>query len=353
MRSKIACVVCGNGLGHLKRTIEAMRVFIQTYPHYAVTFFIEPSHQGYLKQLANFPHGVQVLTLPLKWSLDEQYYTDGSPFEQTYRTLSGVDFSAFDFIYSDNLLEPLIFHPHVILGGSFLWHDVLLQAYPHLPSIQSYFIQMDKLLRTHHPPMLANERFAMPYLYAVTDHKPIGLVHFANGVVKERDFHQMPQSILLALGNNPSAGGLLEQIIDDLLRVQQAHISLLAEPSWEVALAVYGLHSQSFHFDNDGWEKVDVVITRAGMGTISDCIAMRVPMLTVTELNPEIQHNQAILHHAKVALPLSEFIPSALHDYDLQPSHFDRFGLDGITDMISHFKHDAILQTWLNPHPSS
>lgn len=352
MRSKIACVVCGNGLGHLKRTIEAMRVFIQTYPHYEVMFFIEPSHQGYLKQLANFPHGVQVLSLPLKWSLDEQYYTDGSPFEQTYHALAQVDFSCFDFIYSDNLVEPVCFHPRVILGGSFLWHDVLLQAYPQSPSVQTYFAQMDELLQTHQPSMLANEQFAMPYLSTRTNVKPIGLVHFAKGVIRERPFQDLPQSILLALGNNPSAGGLLKQITDDLLRLQQAGITLLAEASWQEALSLYEIKSRSFDF-HDGWEEVDLVITRAGMGTISDCIAMRIPMLTVAESNPEIQHNQAILHHAQIALSLSEFIPTALQDYGLQASHFDRFRVDGITDMISYFKHDAMLQQWINQHPSS
>ena len=49
---------------------------------------------------------------------------------------------------------------------------------------------------------------------------------------------------------------------------------------------------------------MDFAVIRGGMGTISDCVAARLPMLYVNDPKPEIQFNQQRLEQLGIGLPL-------------------------------------------------
>jgi len=59
-----------------------------------------------------------------------------------------------------------------------------------------------------------------------------------------------------------------------------------------------------FDFWDDNLQTVDLAVIRGGLGTISDCIAARVPMLYVEDPDPEIRFNQARLDQLGIGLSL-------------------------------------------------
>ena len=66
---------------------------------------------------------VAAVSLPLRWNPNAEYY--GEWLLTWHRAIPSWGLQNFDYVLSDNLVEPLFYSKHVILIGSFFWHDVL------------------------------------------------------------------------------------------------------------------------------------------------------------------------------------------------------------------------------------
>src|SRR5215510_6886556 len=105
----------------------------------------------------------------------------------------------FDFVLSDNLVEPLLYSEHVVLSGSFLWHDVLSQAFGAIDDIGRYDRQCRELLASARPHIIANRYFATPAVCAQPNVHKVGLVHFSP-INERRRFVSRRKRAVIALG---------------------------------------------------------------------------------------------------------------------------------------------------------
>lgn len=323
----LACVICGNGYGHLKRTLSIVEHLHQVRPDVAITLYVDHQHHAKIARRASFAH-IESLHLPLKWFTSGHAYADGAVFKATRQTLATLPLTDYDLVYTDNLVEPLFTTQQVVLGSSFLWHDVLHSAYPEVPTIQHYYDTIENLLDAHRQPMLANRYFQMPHLSTVTEVIPIGMISFVepDGVP-----HTPPHNILLAPGNSSAVPELLTLITPDLRRLVEQGYTLKAGAEWQSYLFDLGVPSTAHDFGS--FAGVDAVITRAGIGSVSDCITSRLPMLLIPDSNPEIRYNQSVIKASGLGFDLVDF-----ETFDISPERFATFSLDGVIDAVRYLE---------------
>jgi hypothetical protein len=201
----------------------------------------------------------------------------------------------------------------VTLVGSFLWHDVLLAAFPGSGEIHAYWNRCEALLRFKQPNIIANEYFATPAVRRQTSLHEVGLIHLS-GTRKNGHSSQGEKKVLIALG----AAECGEQTIDELISV----IPLLQQTGIQVcaaSLAVYRKLTERycgielFDFASGDLGSVDLAIIRGGLGTISDCVAAMVPMYYLNDPNPEICFNQRRLCELRIGMPLQGVLKDGNH----------------------------------------
>ena len=248
----------------------------------------------------------------------------------------GVD--QFDTVISDNLVEPLLYASNVILSGSFLWHDILQKAYPQHAVIQDYASKMQSLLLEKCPPMIVNRYMVMPAVTEQTQTHGIGFISFYEGQPR-RDRPTRERHVLVALGNSPAVAQHIPAIREMLLQYDNDAVSMTVYvperfvPDFQgipQAVTVYDFRRNPLH-------QIDLAIIRAGIGTLSDCIAARVPMLCVEEPdNPEISYNIARLQALGIGFAVS---PSALtlhENYGSIVQNFEALSLAGADEAAQY-----------------
>ncbi len=308
----VAAVACANGLGHVKRLVKVCNRVCDRAPDLRVSLLCEGWQVEQLagwQELARFSErpGNQLVdvALPLRWSPQPGDY--GGWLTGWHHALEGWALDSYDFVHSDNLIEPLAYASRVTLSGSFLWHDVLSTAFPDQPHVARYQAWATGLMQATHPVMLVNRDFAMPATAQQAHAVSVGLVSFyaGEGLAEARG---MPERVLVALGSTRDAGELIGQVERALPLLEAGRMTLLASERWVGRLQPLYRRVEVYDFVANPLHTVDLAIIRAGLGTIADCVAARVPVLTVEDTNPEIAFNQARLAELGVGMPLADAV---------------------------------------------
>jgi len=311
---KLAVISCGNGLGHIKRLLRIVNRLADRISGFKATLFCEPWQMEALERWSEYrrfrqPLDAEVVpvSVPLRWSPNEGYYDDW--LWMWHPIISTWKLSSFDYVLSDNLVEPLLYTDRVILSGSFLWHDVLATAFPHNEAVLRYQRWAEDLLIANRPNMIVNRYFAMPATEGQTNAFKVGLISFCETARGKRD-KSVPKRVLIALGNTEATDELREQVLSVIPFLDQIGVSILSSSAWHQILLEHCRNIELYDFDRHTLDTVDLAIVRAGIGTISDCVAAKVPMLYVRDHNPEVEFNQERLSQLGIGMSLQDSLRS-------------------------------------------
>ena len=306
---KLAIIVCANGLGHLKRSMRIVSRLCHRISDLRVALFCEPWQIEVLESWRlhwQASHVTPVpVSLPVRWDPDREYY--GEWLLDWHAVMSNWNLSDFDYVLSDNLVEPLVYTDRVTLSGSFLWHDVLALAFPQSGDVEKYRSWCEEVLLSVRPKMVVNRYFAMPATGEQTDVREVGLIHFRPDLDAKRS-NPLPGRVLIALGHARLADDAVDELFAVIPGLQTAGMQVLALPPWFELLSQRCRGLERYDWSGDNLGTVDLAIIRGGLGTISDCIAARIPMLYLDDPSPEIKFNQARLCQMGIGLPLEKVL---------------------------------------------
>ena len=330
---RIGLVACAHGLGHIKRLIKITNRLAEYMPNAGLTLYCEPWQVRSLEDWSEYrrfftKHNAQVVpvSIPMRWNPNPSYYSGW--LMEWHKTIADWELPRFDYILSDNLIEPLFYSNKVILTGSFLWHDILSAAFPDNDEVQQYRAWAEDALRLNRLKMIVNQYFVMPGVERQTDTYKVGIIGFCKISRSERR-KPAPESVLIALGSTVEANECLGQVVTATQKLNEIGIRVFCPSKWYGILSRHCGNAEMYDFDSNEFDRVDLAIVRAGLGTISDCIMAKVPMLYVEEQNPEIEFNQQRLSQLGIGAPLKGFLdgqPSPLNDSKIYRSMLERMG---------------------------
>lgn len=341
-------IVCGNGLGHLRRAATVVSSLIQRCDTCRVDVVCarrqvkQLTHWQVLKELTSGKRTTfKYLDLYPRW---DPAYRDRRLL--TWHTsLSTLELKRYDLVISDNLVEVLYYQPETVLSGSFLWHDLYERAYPETLLFREYARRSKALLRDHRPPMIANRYFAMPAVREQTQTIEVGMLPLVSVGRSKRQNRVL--DILFAGGSQREVAEAMGGYLDGLASAGAMGPSVRLWMDRRVAKIVKDLPSvHLFDYDRQDFSSVDAVVARPGMGVITDCIATGTPLFCVYEANPEMEHNAAVLARLGLGWPLRSIqealdhivgwyhTPGAYQTYRACVERIDKQGLQQTGDFL-------------------
>lgn len=311
---RILAVVCHSGLGHYGRTLALLARLAARQP-VSVTLVCE----SWQVERMPLPFPADVVTGVVEpgvhGPVNADLYRDGRLLAWEERLARVPALWHADVVVSDNLCGVLSVRPDAILVGSFLWSDVLGEAYPSHADVQRFVLRERELLARHSPPMLCVGDVAMPGVLQRT--RAVPLPWMCEAVSRTPAARSVPRIALLG-----GATGVADEIL-----VQAARA--LSDGPWELCLPPSLLERASprgrapclpFGYGPQDFSALSAVVCRPGMGTVTDCVSYHLPMVTLHEANsPEMEHLAGRLEALGVAknlgaAPAGESVVLAIHD---------------------------------------
>jgi hypothetical protein len=308
----VFAVVCPNGLGHFRRLAEVLHRLAQLQPTVRFTLVCElwqrERMKGWqvLQELewegrARWVHGL--LTPGVKWSLDPSVYADGRLISWLDR-LHGVDGLAdADLVLSDNLPGLLALRSDAVLMGSFLWSDVLGDAYPRQAQVSEFVAWERELLARWRPPMLCVAAMAMPGVLERTSAVPLSWMRSG----------PRPGPVAFPATRRPRVALLFgDSAAPEPLAVELTSALLSRKVAVALPPRLYGrFHDRPdvtrFGFSEADYLACDLAVCRPGMGAIHDCVFHRLPMVLASEAgNAELGHNGRRVESLGIGVYLAE-----------------------------------------------
>jgi UDP-N-acetylglucosamine:LPS N-acetylglucosamine transferase len=348
---KIAMIACGNGLGHLKRLIKICNELQTRAPSIKISLLCEDWQVNSLQNWNDFrlyrEHNkgeIIAISVPIKWSSEQAYY--GTWLCNWHKSIAAWQLDKYDQVVSDNLIEPILYTDKIILSGSFLWHDTLFAAFPDCRNILDYKEWAENIMLSRRPAMIANKYFAMPALSKQTDVFNVGIINF-NQVSENIQINSTPKNILVAFGNASNANDIIEEVESAIPKLNKLGVTIFCPRQWYETFAKFDKNVVPYYFNDQNVVRADLAIVVGGLGSISDCIATRMPMLYIHNSNPELIYNLEKLSVIGIGMPLDSALQnsrSPLTDMNLYNTMINRcreLTLHGEADVA-----DILLTQW-------
>jgi hypothetical protein len=276
----LAILVSANGYGHIRRQILIAAELLKAHSNLRVSFAVtNAQYQRFKFEIESLGSRAEVVVGltedSVRWRHDAHGYTDAnlngweSEFTQTPALIDA------DFVISDNLVGVLEARPDSVLSGSFLWHEVIAAHVTSNAACRNFVKREINLLQTHTPRMICNADLATPAVLSLTN--PV-LVPW---MVKEFSESQLATQVLLS-GSQRSAilvhgGGT--RTLDNRVRA----IAELLRANGHVVYTDFEDDSMCFDYQDSTWQKLGVVISRPGVGTATECVLWRIPMVVLRD----------------------------------------------------------------------
>jgi hypothetical protein len=286
---KITFLVCSNGFGHYKRCARVANKLLEIDKNIIVDFISRQNTHKYQsdwivsKKLNsnnrfNFIHGEATIEI------------DGINKNKqsiNYNGISWLDnkmIEKSDLVISDNLASILEIRSDVILMGSFLWSELIFND--NHKELNDYANLELKLIKDIVPEMIALRDMVMPFVINHT--KPFltsWIVDFKYDLFVKTEINN-----ILVLGGGT---GYLDSDLADVCEILSSSEKYNIYTTNRISLLLSNNISYDiFGFTNDEFKKIDLIIGRPGIGTLTDCVAHGIPIFGVGESdNTEIQHN--------------------------------------------------------------
>jgi hypothetical protein len=296
---RAVAVVCANGLGHFRRTLEVLQALERMEPGLRLDIVCEKWQRERMgawataRNLENNPsvgwiHGL--MEPGPRWCRDAAEYGDGRLRDWIRRIESSGILASADLVLSDNLAGVLELRPDTVLMGSFLWSDVLEEAHPENARVSEFVDWERRLLADCRPPMLCVGALAMPGVVERTQAVPLPWMRTGAGRpdIRRKGAPRSTPRVAVLIGATGAADSLAADIATSLL-ARGAEVSLPLELFERLAGRV-GAHL--FRFEDADFLACDLALCRPGLGAIHDCLYYGLPMaLTPEAFNAEMRHN--------------------------------------------------------------
>lgn len=334
-RYSLGVVVSANGFGHIRRQLLIVKRLLKKRPELRVAFGVtEAQYKRFFSEFSDFEDRVTVLPgltddSP-KWRHGASEYNDQNLSGWLRDFKSCEPLMGADFVISDNLVEALSVRVDAWLSGSFLWSDVL-ETYSPINASCARFVERERhLLAESRPTMLANRYLATDGVRSRTQLVELGWMIEDSGVSPAH-----PRELVLIHGGGTRTLDATVKRIADQLRA--SGLGVMTDLEGDI---------DRFDYSDEMWARIGLVICRPGVGTVTECVKWRIPMLLLPDQsNTEARHVLKVLVADGYASTLDEAYHLS-HDEVLVKvrksmavevnafSKLDREGLDQATSWI-------------------
>ena len=321
---KIVHIVNPNGLGHLRRSIFIWNnVNINKF---SVKLFIDQSQNKYLSFFKPKPFiSIEIMDFKGMITLSNIKNKDFTLhyFNLHERFNNSINFKEVDLLISDNTLFDFNkFCNNYLVFGSFLWYDIVKNN----TSLSEVILNEKKILETNLPEIYGIKNFISESLKEYNFLHEIGwLVH-----QKKKLNRINPKSGILFSGGLGNMSISYINLILEKLRESSIDFDIYSSIN-------YKFIKNSIHFDFDkDWGKIDYVIARPGLGTISDCIENNLPIIAIGETNnPEIVSNARFISECNIGF---DYVNKHFDNEFLSKSeniNYDSLSLNGLDEICN------------------
>lgn len=244
----------------------------------------------------------------VNWSNNPEEYSRAN-LESWLDRLPARAITQADFVISDNLSSILRIRPDAAVMGSFLWPDILHRRWPDNNTLKDYHREETALLNVLRPPMICLGAMAMPYIEQYTRPVKTGWVveSFNNNI----PVRQKVKNILIAGGGTGFADENLIAAARLILKDDHYHLHVSDKLTPRLDIGNTGINK--FNFDGDAFRKIDLMICRPGIGSLTEAVKYHIPVLALNENNnPELDHNAHRVETLGIGKNLNGNIPNTL-----------------------------------------
>lgn len=308
-------IVCSNGYGHFRRAVKIAAHLKRAVKSLQLEVFCTrkqaAAHQHwalYHSLLHSRRVRFSLIGDNVNWSNGPDSYTREG-LEGWLEQLPPKTVTEADFVISDNLASILRIRPDAVLMGSFLWPDILHSRWQDNETLRDYYREETTLLSQLRPPMICLGAMAMPYIEQYTRPMKTGwVVESFNDNILPR---QKIKNILIAGGGTGFADENL--IAAARLILQNPAYNLHVSDKLIPRLKTGGARLEKFDFDADAFQKIDLMICRPGIGSLTEAVKHHIPVLALNENdNPELDHNARRIETLGIGKNLNGNIPDTL-----------------------------------------
>lgn len=287
---KIGVLVCSNGLGHLRRIVQIIYNLEKNINNLEIDLYFDFEKKKYLKGWNLFEKISASKNIFLK---DYKAY----PFwPKDFKDLSlkkllnwhrEIEFlKNYDYVISDNFVEPLIYNKKTIISGSFLWHQVYYDGFKANKGIEDYFDFCSNILEKYRPKIIVNRYFFYPALKEYQDLVKVGMLKSIKRYVKKKRNEKL--GILLSFSTGGKVGPEVEKFLKENKNFQIYLDKRMKE-------TIEKSNCRVFSYEKDSFSKIHAILGFAGMGTITEAAGTKTPLFVLPSKNPEIIHNSIVL----------------------------------------------------------
>ena len=276
----LGVVVSANGFGHIRRQLLIASGLLARDSQLRVVFGItEGQYKRFFPEISKI--GSRLIVLPgltensPRWLHNPSYYNELNlnGWETDFK--SSPELYQADYLVSDNLVGVLAHRPDAWLSGSFLWSDVL-EVHQAANATCERFIKRERsLLEKHRPPMIANRYLVTPGVATRTQ-----LVEVSWMIEEPRSLRNANRDVVLI------HGGGTRTLDDVVVRIRRS----LDEAGVQTVTDLENDPGR-FDYEEESWSRIGLVICRPGVGTVTECVKWRIPILAIPDrTNNEAQH---------------------------------------------------------------
>lgn len=241
------------------------------------------------------------------WDKNPENYQDRRLLQWHKRLENVKELYSADVVLSDNLTQVLHYRRDAVLLGSFLWSDILEDAYPNNPFIQAFVEEERALLTKHTPFMLCVRDIVMPGVTSQAKAVPLPWFCEGNTHIRKRGESEERYKIALLGGATDSITNELEHLAVELSHSKDIEIFLPKE-LWA---KFGGENIKIFDHAASSFASLDLIVCRPGVGTLTDGVCYGVPIASIHEAgNIEMTHNGQMVEQLQIGINLGT--PSAL-----------------------------------------
>ena len=300
---EILFVVCPNGYGHIKRSVLIAEKLIRLrkkikiswyYSNSSLEYFLSSSSNK-LKEKSNiytFNDNESISLYSLNLVGFETRF-----FEWSKKLDNLIIENNFDLVVSDNLATPLLYHDKCIMVGSFVWHSVIKKN-----SVNKNVMKSEmQVFRDMRPTIFTMKDFAMPEVtrYGNVIEVPSILNKYLPG--NDKKVKKKKNSILITAGKSGELINAFNKIKTYLMKEKICSIYydkiLDNKPSTNC--------ENNFDYTDQSFSKIQLIICRPGIGTITDAIRFDIPLIVDKYYsNLEMEFNSKKIEELGIGLRL-------------------------------------------------
>ena len=291
---RVSFVVCGNGYGHLKRTLQVgSKIMEQDKEHVIQVIgasYQQPLFTNWMVESGMnegswvFVNGQTETNLRLGLPDDYSFPDYCTSLKYIQENIEAFDP---DRVVSDNLVGVLSHNKSALLMGSFLWSDVL----PYEGRMSEVIDFEEDLLRKHAPEMIGVADIVMPGAREKTHF--IGMPWFCEPEPIRKlstEGNGDCKRVLVTGGGTNTLTDALHTLASTLSRENRLKIFVDSK-----LFTTSPGEFEEFSFTENDFRKLDWIICRPGAGILTEAVRYRVPLCTLADDNLEIVHNAACM----------------------------------------------------------